>query len=79
LLHLCSTLFLYSFGASKYFLVRKIYQETGGICSYPKVAMFEIYEAKARCANLVVILDILLVWLGYAFYRAGGSSWIFWM
>jgi hypothetical protein len=36
LLHLCSTLFLYSFGASKYFLVRKIYQETGGHMFVPK-------------------------------------------
>jgi hypothetical protein len=27
---------------------------------------------KARSANLVLILDILLVWLGYAFYRTGG-------
>jgi hypothetical protein len=26
---------------------------------------------KARSANLVLILDILLVWLGYAFYRTG--------
>jgi hypothetical protein len=32
---------------------------------------------KARSANLVLILDILLVWLGDAFYRSGGSSWIF--
>jgi hypothetical protein len=26
---------------------------------------------KARSANIVLILDILLVWLGYAFYRTG--------
>jgi hypothetical protein len=34
---------------------------------------------KASSGNLVLILDILLVWLGDAFYRTGGSSWIFWM
>jgi hypothetical protein len=34
---------------------------------------------KARSANLVLILDILLVWLGYAFYRTWSSSWTFWM
>jgi hypothetical protein len=27
---------------------------------------------KSRNANLVLILDILLVWLEYAFYRIGG-------
>jgi hypothetical protein len=37
---------------------------------------------KARSANLVLILDILLVWLGYAFYRKkeghlGGSKYDF--
>jgi hypothetical protein len=36
-------------------------------------------RSKARSANLVLILDILLVWLGDAFYTTGGSSWIFWM
>jgi hypothetical protein len=36
-------------------------------------------KLKARSVNLVLILDILLVWLGYTFYRTGGSSWIFWM
>jgi hypothetical protein len=46
LLHLCLTLFLYSFGVGKYFLVRKLYQEKGGICSHPKVARFEICEVK---------------------------------
>jgi hypothetical protein len=34
-------------------------------------------KLKVRSVNLVLILDILLVWLGYAFYRTGGSSWIF--
>jgi hypothetical protein len=34
---------------------------------------------KARSANLVLILDILIVWFGDAFYRTGGSSWVFWM
>jgi hypothetical protein len=29
-------------------------------------------KLKARSANLVLILDFLLVWLGYAFYRTGG-------
>jgi hypothetical protein len=34
---------------------------------------------KTRSANLVLILYILLVWLGYAFYRTRGSSWEFWI
>jgi hypothetical protein len=46
LLHLCSTSFLCSFGVGKYFLVRKLYQETEGICSHSKVARFEICEVK---------------------------------
>jgi hypothetical protein len=29
-------------------------------------------KLKVRSANLVLILDILLVCLGYTFYRAGG-------
>jgi hypothetical protein len=36
LLQLCSTSFLCSFGAGKYFLVRKLYQETGGHMFTPK-------------------------------------------
>jgi hypothetical protein len=34
---------------------------------------------KTRSANLVLILYILLVRLGYAFYRTTGSSWEFWI
>jgi hypothetical protein len=34
---------------------------------------------KTRSANLVLILYILLVWLGYAFYTTRGSSWEFWI
>jgi hypothetical protein len=48
-------------------------------CSHPKVARFDICEAKARTANLVVTLDIVQVWLGYAFYGTRGSSWKFWI
>jgi hypothetical protein len=36
LLHLCSASFLCSLGAGKYFLVRKLYQETGGYMFAPK-------------------------------------------
>ena len=54
-------------------------KKQGGICSHPKVARFKICETKVRITNLVLALDIMQVWLGYVFYRTGGSSWVFWM
>jgi hypothetical protein len=79
LLHLCSTSFLCSFGAGKYFLVRKLYQDRRAYVRTQKWHNSRYVRLKARSANLLLILDILIVWLGDAFYRTGGSSWIFWM
>ena len=57
------------------FLVRKLYQETGGICWHSKLAWPKASKVKVRITNSILISIILQVWHVWPLCRIWRSFW----